>query len=327
MVTIVFTLDDLLRCRFAISPVGEAMLAARVLGNPTRYAHHRPWLRAQRPAIRELAAAHDLSPLFALLPEHGYTPDFLMPPPESLDAEAELDRIRATPAADVHREIGRSLRGRHVDPNVRRVLSAPAAAVHLADLLDAVWQRLLAPSWPPVRDLLDRDVARRARRFAEGGLARVLDDLAPQVSLAGNQIRIEQRTEAVRRLGGRGMIFQPSAFIWPQAATRLDSRWPTTFIYPARGAGALWSREREQVPDATARLIGATRARILDELREPSTTTALAARLGRSAGNVSDHLAVLREAGLITRGRQGRHVVYARTPLGQALACQNRTQS
>ena len=115
------------------------------------------------------------------------------------------------------------------------------------------------------------------------------------------------------------MVFCPSAFLWPQVATRISAPWPPTLIYPARGAALLWSEEPEHDTGATDRLIGSTRASILRHLAEPASTTALARRLGRSPGNISDHLGILRASGLITSSRVGREVIYARTPLGHAL--------
>jgi DNA-binding transcriptional ArsR family regulator len=101
----------------------------------------------------------------------------------------------------------------------------------------------------------------------------------------------------------------------------LDPPWPPALIYPARGVAALW-----QEPDARAgagaaldRLIGSSRAAILLALEEPASTSQLAATLGQSVGGAGDHLAVLRAAGLVTRARSGRSVLYRRTPVGDAL--------
>jgi DNA-binding transcriptional ArsR family regulator len=51
----------------------------------------------------------------------------------------------------------------------------------------------------------------------------------------------------------------------------------------------------------------------------PRSTTDLARLLGATAGGVSQHLAVLRGAGLASAERAGRNVLYVRTTLGDAL--------
>ena len=69
-----------------------------------------------------------------------------------------------------------------------------------------------------------------------------------------------------------------------------------------------------------ARLIGGSRATMLADLAAPRSTTELAERLSLSPATVSHHITALRDAGLATARREGRSVLYARTPLGDALA-------
>jgi hypothetical protein len=112
MSTFEFTVADLLRSRFAISPVREVIEVARAIANPAARAAHADWLRGQRAGLQRLAHAHNLRPLFALTRAHGSMPDFLRPAPRGPMAEigGELERIRATPAEQVRGEIDRWLR-------------------------------------------------------------------------------------------------------------------------------------------------------------------------------------------------------------------------
>jgi DNA-binding transcriptional ArsR family regulator len=312
--------DDLLRCRFALSPLWETNAAVRTVVEPHRYGHHLPWLRGIRDELRRL----DLAPLLALMPARGFTPDFLTPPPLGPLAgfDEELERFRAIRPEQAERELRRSLYDRPDGPHpaADELLADPAATIdRLARSLAGCWATLVRPWWPRLRDLLDADIAVRARRLADGGLAGLLADLDPHVSWRDGTVQVEARHDERRALGGAGLVLMPSAFVWPGVAVVLDEPWQPTLIYPARGIAALWSPPPADVPAALGRLLGATRARLLLGLTEPATTTALARRFGISPAGISGHLTTLRDTGLVTGHRVGRRVLYERTPLGAVL--------
>jgi DNA-binding transcriptional ArsR family regulator len=77
---------------------------------------------------------------------------------------------------------------------------------------------------------------------------------------------------------------------------------------------------RLQSDEDLARLIGRPRAVLLTALAEPASTTGLAARARLPVSSVSEHLAILRAAGLVSTTRTGRYLVHQRTALGVALA-------
>jgi DNA-binding transcriptional ArsR family regulator len=107
-------------------------------------------------------------------------------------------------------------------------------------------------------------------------------------------------------------------FAWPYTWTETRPARAGIVRYPARGIATVWE-DRPAAPDAIAALIGRTRADLLELLAAPATTGALAARLGVTAGAVSQHLNVLRAAGLVATRRDGRAVVHMRTMRGDAL--------
>jgi DNA-binding transcriptional ArsR family regulator len=320
--TLRFGPEDLLRCRFATSPVFETLAAVRVATGPQPPGHHQRWLDAVRPRLAEL----DLRPLTLLQPRRGYTPDFLAPPPEgaAAGADAELERIAATPPEQAAREIARSLAdtpGAAGTPAGRRLLAEPTNVVReLAALVRAAWQQLVEPYWPRIRALLEADIAFQTRRSAEGGLDRLFAELHPAVRWDGAVLTRLRGDDDHLDLGGAGLVLMPSAFKWDQVVVVMDAPWQPTLIYPARGIGNLWQPPAGSAGgSALARLLGRTRAALLAGLAEPAPTNWLAHRHGMAPATVSEHLAVLRDAGLVTAGRHGREVRYRRTQLGDAL--------
>jgi DNA-binding transcriptional ArsR family regulator len=83
--------------------------------------------------------------------------------------------------------------------------------------------------------------------------------------------------------------------------------------------GLLWEPGETATPASLRALLGRRRAAVLAALDAPRPTAEVAQRLGLSAPSVSQHLGVLKAAGLVHASRVGRLVLYARTQRGDAL--------
>ncbi|SEG93625.1 Helix-turn-helix domain-containing protein [Nonomuraea solani] len=320
-VTIEVVPQDLMASRFAISPLIETMHAQWVLAGRYRAGVHGPWVARWRETYEGLVRRHPVLRAAAAISGNvgASNVDFIAPPPTAVDVpfEAEIAAMRATPLAQAHAEITQVLAQRpQVPPATRDFLLGPDVVDLLAAAYQALWTEILSHDWPRLRAVLQRDIVHRAGQLAIYGWQAALDDLNPRVHWrATGHIEVGLTSLAgVHRLGGKGLLFLPSAFM-EKIGAYLGDAWPYALIYPARGLAAATA-----APDAgLARLIGRSRARILAELAEPATTTQLAALLGQSLGTTGEHVAALRGTGLIAGTRTGRSVLYARTPLGDAL--------
>ncbi|GAA3195154.1 ArsR/SmtB family transcription factor [Dactylosporangium siamense] len=304
--------EDLADTRFAISPVQELVCSVWALRDPGRYTLHLPWRRAALAALDP----DDLALLLSLVGNDRGLPDFLTPRPATFapDLAEQLDEIRRTPPDLVERDIVAT----HAPGPVPAVLRA-ATLSDLADLLGRYWSAAMAGDWPRMRLVMEADTTYRARQLAVGGARLLFADIHPNVSWADGAVRIERMIGRYRvSAAGRGLLLLPSVFAY-KAVPPMSSAEAPWLAYPARGVATLWHRAVPPGPDVMAALLGPPKATLLQLLAEALPTVELARRLRVTPGAVSQHLRVLHAGGLVTRVRDGRHVLYRRSDLGNRL--------
>src|SRR2546423_6186780 len=214
MATYEFGVEDLLRLRFAISPMWEVVASLRRLREPAGAGVHIPWIDTLRDGR---LAGIDLAPALSLTPPTGYVPDFITPPPTTPLArfEDQIEDVRKTPSRQVRRDLGLML-GRKRPPAVLEpFLTAPRRALRrLAGELERYWALAIEPYWPRIRALLEADIAYRARRLTEGGPAALFADLHPAVGWRDTILDVEQVFRGHAELAGRGLLPVPTAVSW-----------------------------------------------------------------------------------------------------------------
>lgn len=313
---------EVARLRFAVSPVFETVLALDALREPGAHAVQLPWARWARPLIAEIPDA----PLLAAFGKQTPKPAFLMPVPDvrmpSLDDE--LRRVRAHSVARVRAYYDRNFtsltaaqQAMYDDP--------PAMLARLAGVVRAVHDAVIAPHWPRMLGVLEADIAHRVQILADRGTETVFAGLHPDVEWSDGAVLLHKggrRDGSVEPkdvvLDGRGLVLSPSVFCWPNSWVATRPTNAGVLRYPARGIATLWE-SRRPAPDALAALLGRTRAELLVRLDAPAGTGELARDLGVTAGAVSQHLGVLRAAGLVATRRDGRAVLHLRTDRADAL--------
>lgn len=317
-----FSSSDLLRTRFAISPLCEVCWSTNALLHPEKHALHAPWVRRAQDRLADLDGLQLLQEL--TVSRGGYVPDFVSPPPMTPVAHLreELARVRATPHARVVQEVGWRYAEPRTDPPavVRRFLADLDRGLdRLVDTVARYFDRAIAPWWPEMRRVLEDDISHRAERLTTGGTGDVFADLHPDIVWRDGSLEVRRRHDATVELGGRGLLLVPAVFAWPEAFTLIDEPWQPTVVYTPRGVGDLWAPRAPRDGRALAALLGPRRAQILTALDRPATTTALATAENLPPSSVSEHVAVLRAAGLVRSRRSGRQVQHTRTTAGDVV--------
>lgn len=320
-----FDVSDVARIRFAISPLWDTVSSFWAVADSGRNSVHRPWIASAKELLKDRELARTTAPLRSLTGRSTCLPDFLTPPPgcSTGDMEDELTIVLATPHARVQAEAQAMCDGAAPASFNHRLATDPHGALpQLARAVDAWWQAALRPHWPRMRAVLEADVAFRTRELSRGGVQTLFHHLHPALHWTGDRLVVDDALDTDIRLGGRGLPLVPSLFATRSVLVSSNAASPPIAIYPARALGTLWEQGGTE-NGSVARLLGRSRATILAYTTSPCTTTQLAARTGLSAPAVSQHLGVLREAGLVTRSRYRNEVNYVVSELGSALLGQS----
>ncbi|HEY6758289.1 MAG TPA: DUF5937 family protein [Baekduia sp.] len=318
MIAYRFTHDDLLRTRFAVSPLMELNGAVEAVREPDRFPIHRAFVDWARPRTADL----DWALLSAVVPTGArWYPDFVIPPPAEShpQLEGELRRVLETDPKQIAHEM-RTAYPEGVPPVARVLLDRPGTGIRkLVDEMRAFWDAVLAPRWEDILALLESEVAERGRHLATIGPAAAFADLGEGVAWRGGRVEVTSRTDREVDLAGRGLLLVPAVFAWPIVWPINDEPWQPTIVYAPRGIAELWAPPALRDTGALDDLLGTRRAAVLLGLDRPASTLDLARRLRASPAGTSQHLAVLRRAGLVIGRRDGRQVLYGRTRAGDRL--------
>ncbi|MFG3257863.1 ArsR/SmtB family transcription factor [Streptomyces sp. NPDC048172] len=245
-----------------------------------------------------------------------------------------------------------------VPPGARQLAEGdPEALRRLGEALRRYYATAVEPCLPAIRSAAAEDRARRADAALSAGPAGLLRSYTTEPvwhrpGSTGAEAESDGRTDAEsdgrtgaesdgrsdgrtgassgvleapyptsRRLPlhGRSLTLVPSLFCVRRPVALVDESLPPVLVHPLSPRPGWCAPAARPEGETLAQLIGTSRARLLETLDRPMTTTGVAEALRVALSTASRHTAVLREAGLVHSLRQGNSVLHARTPLGEAL--------
>ncbi len=319
--------DVLARSRFGVSAMVDTVAALLVLHSAGPEPWQLDWYDAHRAPYRQFMGQ---DPLARALVSHALAPawiaDFftVAPPRLGMAFEEELARFRDLPGEQVRQDLY-AARGTPL-PALLSEAAGSALVAAATRVLEWVWAETVAPEWPRRQRVLQADVVSRTARLATSGWAAVMDDMRVGTRWLGEgRLQINTFDNPPRDLTGAEELYFIPAHCRARGWVVWDLGIRYGMVYPVTG---LFTEAVPAVPDALARLLGRGRAHVLVRLSSPMSTTQLVAVTRYALGTVGDHLKVLLDAGLVTRRRGGREVLYWRTAAGQAVvdACAGGTE-
>ncbi|MGW6054942.1 ArsR/SmtB family transcription factor [Streptomyces sp. NPDC055189] len=313
-----FTASDLARTRVASAPalMWETVLSTHWLRDGCAGLLGNWWRGRVRPNLPGRARA-----LTELIPQQGYFPDFLTPHTVTLCLTEAVEPVLLTPGSEMRHDIELLPTGGALSPWVRDLHQGRGPAVAHLDQSFRDYQR--AAITPFLRGILThtaRERARAGRLLASGGVEALLRDLSPSARWRAPCLDIDYPVERDLYLEGRGLLLVPSYFCRCHPVTLVRQGEVPVLVYPL-GHEPWDSEAADDAGGTLADLVGCSRAAVLEAAGEcrRSNTSQLARRAGLLLSSASQHLTVLRRAGLIVSSREGNSVVHEVTPLGAGL--------
>ncbi|MEW1904554.1 winged helix-turn-helix domain-containing protein [Streptomyces sp. NPDC086147] len=316
-----FTYEDLAHVVLAEEPdpLWEGLLSLHLLQNRDAPLVYGRWRRTAGGLVTP-----ELLRLRRLAPPYGYSADFLTPSAASAGFEAGVEALLTTPRRQLRADLAELARTRPLPGWARPLAEGDTQALRgLAGLVRGHHERFVAPYWPHVRSRFDEARSVAAKAFLRSGFAGLVEGLHPSVRWAAPVLHVAgPHLEGDLYLRGRGLRIIPSFFCWPGPIVLKDGTLPPVLVHPVTH-DPRWlsppSPSSATTHRALAALLGKARAAVLEEVAEGRTTSELASRVGLSPATVSHHVAVLREAGLLTSRRIGGAVLHSVTRLGADL--------
>ncbi|NKI42606.1 ArsR/SmtB family transcription factor [Streptomyces physcomitrii] len=323
MLRIYFTSEDLARVRVAPGPdfLWEISNSVQTLQRRDGTRVFGQWRQWARPRLSDSGRL-----LSSLLPPHGYSPDFLTPTTGDRGSlQAAVDTLMSAPRRRLRADLAQLAASRHL-PNWASPLAVgdTASLRRLGRAVHTYHLEALAPFWQHIHAHIDADRTLRLHSLRDGGTEGLLSGLGPQFRWRPPVLEVAYPIDHQLRLRGRGLTLQPSFFCWPTPITLADAELPPVLVYPIHHAPD-WARPARgggRAPDGTGPLgplLGHTRAALLREARDGCTTVQAARLLEVTHPAVSQHIKVLRAAGLVTTVRNGGRSFHVATAQGRAL--------
>ncbi|WP_055569942.1 ArsR/SmtB family transcription factor [Streptomyces atriruber] len=320
MLRVYFTPEDLARVRVAPGAdyLWEISNSVQTLQRRDGAREFGAWRRWARPRLPD--SCRLLPPL---LPPRGDSPDFLTPTHgDCATLQAAVDTLVRTPPPRLRTDLTRVAAARRLPSWTRSLAVGDDHALReLGRALHAYHVEVLAPFWQRIRAHVDADRIVRLHSLLDGGTEGLLSGLGPRFRWRAPVLEADYPVDHTLRLDGRGLVLQPSFFCWPTPITLADGTLPPVLVYPIDHAPD-WTGDTppgRAEDDALGPLLGHTRAAVLRAARTGASTVELARLLAVTHPAVSQHVKVLRAAGLVTTARRAGRAFHVATAEGRAL--------